>query len=211
MVEGQSWREQPAMPWVVGRIGPAPEQGDGGSDADRALMLRLRDGDERAMDELLRRYWSPLVAYVANLIDDKAEAEDVVQDTFLDLWNRSPRWDASGSVVAFLYQVARHLALNRARRRRVRWRWAGEVKRRVQAQSQPAALEIIERAELAAAIEEAIQTLPPRRREVFTLAYLHGLRHAEIAVVMGLSRQTTKNQMSAALSQLRQSLRPFLE
>jgi RNA polymerase sigma-70 factor (ECF subfamily) len=199
------------MSSVVGRIGPALERADSGSEADRALMLRLRGGDESAMDELLRRYWSPLVAYVANLIDDKAEAEDVVQETFLDLWNRSARWEASGSVVAFLYQVARHLGLNRARRRRVRWRWAGGVKRGVQAQNQPAALELIERAELAAAIEEAIQTLPPRRREVFTLAYVHGLRHAEIAVVMGLSRQTTKNQMSSALGQLRQSLRPFLE
>jgi RNA polymerase sigma-70 factor (ECF subfamily) len=199
------------MTGIVGRINPAPERSGSTSELDQALMARLRSGDERAMDELLRQYWSPLVAYVASLIDDKAEAEDVVQDTFLDLWNRSARWEASGSVVAFLYQVARHLALNRARRRRVRWRWAGEVSRRAQPQSQPAALELIERAELAAAIDEAIQTLPPRRREVFTLAYLHGLRHGEIAVVMGLSRQTTKNQMSAALSHLRQSLRPFLE
>jgi RNA polymerase sigma-70 factor (ECF subfamily) len=174
-------------------------------------MLRLRSGDEGAMDELLRQYWSPLVAYVANLIDDQAEADDVVQETFLDLWNRSSRWESSGSVVAFLYQVARHLALNRARRRWVRWRWAGEVKQRLQAQAPPAAIDMIERAELAAAIDEAIQTLPPRRREVFTLSYLHGLRHGEIAVVMGLSRQTVKNQMSAALGQLRQSLRPFLD
>jgi len=199
------------MSSVVGRIGPALERSDSRSELDRATMARLRSGDERAMDELLRHYWSPLVAYVTKLLDDKAEAEDVVQDTFLDLWNRSARWESSGSVVAFLYQVARHLALNRARRRRVRWRWASEVKDRVQPQSPPAALETIERAELAAAIDEAIQTLPPRRREVFTLAYLHGLRHSEIAVVMGLSRQTAKNQMSAALSQLRQSLRPFLD
>ncbi len=60
-------------------------------------------------------------------------------------------------------------------------------------------------------MEEAIEGLPPRRREVFTLGYLHGFKHDEIAAIMHVSGQTVKNQMSAALADLRRSLRPFLE
>jgi RNA polymerase sigma-70 factor (ECF subfamily) len=196
---------------VVGRIHSQVERSDEQSAVDRALMVRLRSGDEAAMNQLLRQYWSPLVAYVTSLINDRAQAEDVVQDTFLDLWNRSGAWDVSGSLAAFLYKVARHLALNQARRRRVRLRRAWHLKREADSRRPPTALDTIERVELAAAINEAIRGLPPRRGEVFTLGYLHELKHSEIAAAMGISVQTVKNHMSAALGQLRRSLGPFLE
>jgi RNA polymerase sigma-70 factor (ECF subfamily) len=72
-------------------------------------------------------------------------------------------------------------------------------------------LQLLEHAELRSAIQEAIETLPPRRREVFLLGYLHGCRHSEIAEIMRISEQTARNHMSAALSDLRRILEPFLE
>jgi RNA polymerase sigma-70 factor (ECF subfamily) len=67
----------------------------------------------------------------------------------------------------------------------------------------------LEAAELEVAVSQAIQRLPPRRREIFELARFHGRRYHEIAVIAGISVQTVANQMSAAITQLRRSLSRF--
>ena len=75
----------------------------------------------------------------------------------------------------------------------------------------PTPLQVLEQAELRSALEEAIAALPPRRREVFILGYVFACRHAEVAQIMEISEQTARNQMSAALADLRRTLQPLLE
>ncbi len=183
---------------------PASTQAD-------VLMERLGGGDTDALDELLRLYWPPLVAYLKPLVSDWGMAEDFAQEAFLELWRHRADWKRSGSPVGFLYRVARHQALNELRHGRVLLRAAPDVRRSMESRQTPTPLDTLERAELRVAMEEAIEGLPPRRREVFTLGYLHGFKHNEIAQIMHVSGQTVKNQMSAALADLRRSLGPFLE
>lgn len=71
--------------------------------------------------------------------------------------------------------------------------------------------EVLEQEHLSERVQRAIQELPERRREVFSLAYLQGFSYAEVAEIMGISPKTVHNQMSAALSQLREALRPLIE
>lgn len=172
----------------------------------------MAEGDEAALQELLDRYWGPLVAYANGILEGPpAAAEDVAQDAILDLWERRADWSPEGTVRSYLYQAARHLALNRIRHERVRSRSSDEVERAERARRpNPTPLERLERAELREALEGAIDELPPRRREVFSLGYLHGFTHREIAETMEISVQTSKNQMSAALAELRSILRAFL-
>ena len=173
-------------------------------------MLRLQRDDQSALDELLKRHWQRLTAYAEKILGARDSAEDVVQAVFIRAWNHRARWTGSGSVRAYLYRIARNLALDERKSRRVRAAWLrpGAAPDQTAARAADAA---VEDNELATAMTRAIDALPERRREVFVLARLHDLSYQQVADVMGISRQTVANQMGAALADLRHALEPFYE
>lgn len=176
---------------------------------DELLMRRVSEGDETAFDDLLRLWWSEIARYAERLAGGYAAGEDVAQRTFLLVWERRSRWKPGGSPRAYLYRVARNLALNESRRRRIRRRWgelAPEDERYLATPEQVRAGK-----ELDAAVAAAIAALPERRREVFELVRFHSLSYREVAQVMAISPQTVANQMSAALRSLRETLAGFLQ
>jgi RNA polymerase sigma-70 factor, ECF subfamily len=178
-------------------------------DHDRELLAGLLRDDVTALDELIRRYWSPLIAYVTRLGGSADGAEDIAQQTFQRLWERRGSWRTTGSVRGLLYRIARNLAVSEHRSQQSRSRadtLAGEATR------EPATpLDLLENAELHDALAHAMQALPRRRREVFILRCVHDLSYREISEIMGISQQTVANQLSRALTTLRESLRPLLD
>jgi RNA polymerase sigma-70 factor, ECF subfamily len=183
---------------------------DESADGDRSLMERVHADDRSALDELLRRHWAPLVAYAERLLPSRDDAEDVVQETMLRLWHTRGDWTPTERLRSFLYRITRNLAINERRRGRVRDRYRDDPA------NQPAArpdspLQLLERQEIRDAFAHALDTLPPRRREVFVLGWYHGHSYREIAEIMDISPQTVANQMSSALDDLRRVLRPQLD
>lgn len=177
---------------------------------DHELMERVHAGDVEAFDELLGRYWPPLVAYAARLVGSRDAAEDVVQETMVRVWEQRAEWTPGRHLRAFLYRITRNRALNEQAKGRVRREWAERERHRPRP-TEPSPPEIAEQNALRESIERAIEALPDRRREVFVLARYHGHSYSEIAELMGISRQTVANQMSAALDQLRTTLKPRLD
>ena len=168
-------------------------------------MARVQAGEREALDEVVERFWDSLVAYAARLLGDQDSAEDVVQEAILRFWVSRGSWTPTQRLDGFLYQTTRNLALNELERREVRSRWAargiGQARRSPLTPS-----EVIEMHEFRTLIEGAILELPPRRREVFLLARVHGKSYREIAEIMEIAPQTVANHVSAALSDLRKSL-----
>jgi RNA polymerase sigma-70 factor (ECF subfamily) len=174
---------------------------------DFDLVARLNAGDPVALETVLAAYWSSLVLYAARLLqDDMDGARDVAQETFVRLWKNRTELK-HGSMKSYLFHVARNLILDEVRKREVRQRWRSVVAGQ-EHEGPPTPSEVLESRELEWAVAKAINDLPLRRREVFTLAYLHRLPYRRIAELMGTSPATVKNQMSAALADLRDSLRP---
>lgn len=190
--------------------GDAPsgrEAHDDGPD-DAFLARDIADGDAAALDRLISRYWIPLASYASRILDDMPLAEDVVQSVFIRVWERRESWRPR-SVKASLYLTTRNLSLDfirsrEARRRRERAFGAQRAHR------SPTPLDLLDEHEVARTVDAAIQALPDRRREAFTLVYLKELAYAEAAEVMGVSRKTIGHHVSAALTELRQSLDPLL-
>jgi RNA polymerase sigma-70 factor (ECF subfamily) len=178
--------------------------------AERELICRLRAGDAAAFDALVLRYWSLVVAYATRIVDGSDLSEDIAQETFLRVWEHRGRWSPAQSLRPLLYRIARNLALNERRRRQVRARSADTASLAIPSAG-PTPIEAAEGSELRHRAEMAIESLSPRRREVFVLARFHHLSFREISEVMGISSQTVANQMSAALDRLQAELRPFLE
>ena len=170
-------------------------------------MHRLAENDSSALDEILQEHWRSVVAYAAAIVLSREAAEDIAQETFLRLWRNRSKWEPSAPLRTYVFRVARNLALNEKERGAVRGRASLEVDL---AWTRPATpLEELEQKELRIAVESAVAALPPRRREVFVLARVHGLSYQDIATVMGTSAQTVANQMSSALTDLRNALANF--
>lgn len=173
----------------------------------RQLLHRIRLGDASALDGLLAVYWKPLVRYAYALLGSKDDAEDVVQDVFVELWNRRLNWRDIESIRPYLYRSTRNRALNERRRRKVRIAWFGA--NRHEQRHPPTPAETLQTQELQRAVEAALASLSPRRREVFLLYTGHSLSYHEIGAIMGISYQTVANHMSAALRDLRRALAEY--
>lgn len=178
--------------------------------ADDEVHARIRRGDIAAWEELFRTWHARLVAFATTLTDDAAAAEEVVQDVFGRLWRNRATIAIEHSLRAYLYTAVRNGAINLgARRRTERERRAPaareEAARRGDA-SPPSPLESLEAAEIAEVVRRAIGALPPRRREVLLLRWHHGLTHAEIARVLGISVKAVENHITRGLRSLKDRL-----
>ena len=86
-------------------------------DTDAALMTRVREGDRAAFEQLVHRYQQPIMNFVARMLRDETEAEDVAQHTFVQVWKAAHRYEVSARFSTWLFTIARNLCLNEIRRR----------------------------------------------------------------------------------------------
>ena len=139
---------------------------------------------------LFRRYYPNLMFYATRLVGDE-EAEDVVQDVFVELWKRRDSMVIGDQIQAFLYRAVYTRALNVLKHRSIENGYCAAVEEINQKRAefyQPDNNEVIRRIEdreLRNEIYQAINELPDKCKEVFKLSYLHEMKNKEIADVMG--------------------------
>jgi RNA polymerase sigma-70 factor (ECF subfamily) len=182
-------------------------------DSDARIVARLRAGDERALEALVRAHYNELCVFAARMTGQRSTAEELVQEVFLRIWRRREQLALTGSIVSYLYASARNGALNELGRERRRQRWYDRVKHGIDAPlggSAPEADEGTRASELELAIERAIASLPPRCREAYLLRRQHGMSHAEIGRVMQTTPKTVEVQIGKALRVLRKRLADWL-
>jgi RNA polymerase sigma-70 factor (ECF subfamily) len=168
-----------------------------------ALVARLQRGDEAALRTLVDALWRPLVSYATWLLDDADAASDVVQDALSHVWLTRDNLAIRTSLETYLYRAVHNRALDERRRttrrrRLLERRW---LQRELECDGVVAPAE-----PLPAILEQALASLPERRRQVFILAHLHDLTYREIAQILDLSPQTIANHVSMALADLRRKL-----
>lgn len=176
---------------------------------DGDLAARLVAGDVGAFAMLLESYWGPLVAYAGRMLGARDAADDVVQETFIRVWENRARVKPTRSLRGYLYRLTRNLVIDELRRARIRTDRASMLGGEVASPPTPA--EVTEADDLGAAATRAIQGLAERRREVFVLAHLHDLSYRQIAEILGITPRTVANHMTLALRQLRAALQPYVD
>ena len=160
---------------------------------------------------LFRKYYPSLIFYATRLIGEE-EAEDVVQDVFVELWRRKDSIEIGDQIQAFLYRAVYTRALNVLKHRNVEDGYCAameEINQRRAEFYQPDNNEVIRRIEdreLRKEIYNAINELPDKCRMVFKLSYLHDMKNKEIADTMGVSLRTVEAHMYKALKLLRDKL-----
>lgn len=185
-------------------------------ETDEALMVRYQRGEVHAFEVLLSRHRKPVYNYVLRFVHDPAQAEDVLQDTFLRVIKASANYEQQSKFTTWLYTIARNLCVDAARR--------GKHRR---AQSLDAPLDDDEKGatlldvtadkkgqvdravigkQLGERIQEEVARLVEEQREVFVMREVLNLSFKEIADVVGVSENTVKSRMRYALEKLRDAL-----
>ena len=170
------------------------------SSSDKTLIRRIAEGDQSAMRALFGRYRVVLYRWLLGLVDDKALAEDLLSEVFLDVWRHASSFEARSSVSTWLLAIARHKGLS-ARRRQTDAALDETTVSMVPdiADDPEVALQKKTRAE---AVRQSLLRLSPEHREVIDLAYYHGKSVKEIAEVVGMNEATVKTRMFYARKKL---------
>lgn len=173
-------------------------------DAEAALMERLHKGDEKALTELYERLGGHVYALALQLLRNREEAEEVLQDTFLKLYRHPHGFERErGSVRAFVYTVARNACLSRLRAKRARPLQAEGVD-----VHDPDAGFAALAADPGTGLEvrQALERLEPLDRQLLEAAFSGGYSHGELAAHFELPLGTVKSRVRRALLSLRQFL-----
>lgn len=158
-----------------------------------------------------RKYYANLLFYATRIVGDE-EAEDVVQDVFVELWKRRETMEIGEQIQAFLYRAVYTRSLNVLKHRGIEQKYSSTVEEINQERADfyhPDNNDVIKRIEgreLRNEIYEAVNELPDKCKEVFKLSYLHDMRNKEIADVLGISQRTVEAHMYKALKFLRTRL-----
>jgi RNA polymerase sigma-70 factor (ECF subfamily) len=175
---------------------------------DATLAQRIRSGDREALGALYDRHAGRAMGTAMRVVRDHAQAEDVVHDAFVVVWQKIGRFDASrGSVRGWLLTIVRNRAIDQVRRRRssidVDTADEHSLLRTGADPTQEGAIEEI-RAEH---VRRAIGDLPDDQRIAIELAYFRGHTYREIAEITGVPHGTANGRLRLALAKLRDSLR----
>jgi RNA polymerase sigma-70 factor (ECF subfamily) len=172
-------------------------------DDDAELVQRVGHGDAPAYRELVRRHAGNLRRFAGRLLRDAAEADDVVQETFLRLWQRAADYTPAARVGTWLHRIAHNLAVDRLRARGRHHELDDDDVGAASAR-QPALVDEKRRAE---ALERALAELPPRQGAAMTLVHLHGLSGAEAASVLGVGEEALESLLARGRRALKVLLR----
>jgi RNA polymerase sigma-70 factor (ECF subfamily) len=168
---------------------------------DAAALTRIGQRDENAMEEIFRRYSGPVYSVALRVLRDTGQAEDVLQEVFLQLWrNPNAFVQDRGSLGAWLVVVARNRAIDLLRRRKP----SDSVEDVILASPINVADEA-ERNVMMEKVHRALAELPPEQRKSLELAYFEGLSHTEIAGRTGDPLGTVKTRIRQALITLRKA------
>jgi RNA polymerase sigma-70 factor (family 1) len=173
--------------------------------SDRQLVASLKSGNEKAYDELFRRYWDKAFNAAYAKLKSKALAEEIVQDIFMDLWNKR----ASLSIESFskyLYSSIRYQALNKIRSQLVHRKY-WEYYRAFIPAGERTTEKTVHFNDLLNSVETCMNQLPRKTKKVFYLNKLEGRSLKEIASAMRLSEKAIEYHLTRSLKELKLYLR----
>lgn len=169
----------------------------------------IREGDETAFEMIFRSHYQVLCNYAYSFVQDKDEAEEIVQETFLNIWEKRADIHIELSLKSYLYRAVRNSCLNAIKHENIKKKHAMESKAASDISHDTVSQAIVS-SELDQRIGEALLALPPQCRLIFQLSRFEELKYAEIATQLNISIKTVENQMGKALKIMRDQLKEYL-
>lgn len=176
--------------------------------SDLELAALMQEDNHRAFAELYERYFGLLYLHAFHRLKDKDEARDLVQELFSNLWIRRAKLRPQTNFSNYMYSWIRNSVLNVIAHKKVEDKYLANLPDWFNITTKDTEF-LVREHQLAAIIEEELQTLPPRMREVFELSRKNHLTYREIAERLELSEQSVRSHVKNALRILRVKLGAF--
>jgi len=188
------------------------------ADADIAAMLRLADGEDLALNEIIDRWQRRVIAFLLRMTGNEAAAVDLAQETFVHVYQGRARYRPTGTFSTWLFAIAANLA-----RHHLRWQSRhpavsldastadGDTSARDLPSTSDDPSQASLRHERATLVQSAIADLPPDLREAIVLSEYEGMSYQEIAAISDCTTKAVESRLYRARHHLRQKLQPFFE
>ncbi len=167
---------------------------------DMELLRAMASGDKNALVLLYHRYWQRLFLAAHNVLKDKAACEDIVQEAFLQLWQRRETLQVHTSLEAYLFSTIRYSVFHYIKKERAR---AGVFEQLTSRLYNATPEEIVTEKNIRVRVADVVEALPDKCREVYRLSREEQLSHREIADRLNISTKTVENQLTIALKKIR--------
>lgn len=176
---------------------------------EQQQLEALTAGDITAFEMIFRTYYQPLCSYAYTFLQDKEEAEEIVQSTFMSVWEKHNTISIRTSVKSYLYAMVRNACLNVIKHEKIKQKHAVE-EIALSPHSHDSVSSTVASLELETKIQEAMEKLPEQCRLVFKLSRFEELKYSEIAEQLNISVKTVENHMGKALKIMREQLKDYL-
>ncbi len=174
---------------------------------DAHILKALSQGDESALEKIFYTYQKYLLVIAYQYLNDEGKARDAVQDIFMDLWKRREHIEIHISLKAFLRQAVINKSLAKIRKeKRID---LNETAISTHSPNVDGVDKQFENSELQHVVSRAIDTLPEKCREVFSLSRIEQLSHKEISDQLNISTKTIENHITRALKTIREALKEY--
>ncbi len=171
--------------------------------SNKELLLQLREGDRVAFYNIYERYCNRLYGFVFRYIKQEADAEGIVQEVFIKVWESRSKIDIYSSFEAFLFTIAYNATISLLRKRVTEKKYLEHLKSIQQINTTPDLTDEIYFNELNSKVQKLLDKLTPRQKEIFQLSRDKGLSHNEIAEKLNISVNTVKKHIANTLAFLR--------
>lgn len=176
------------------------------------IIKQLQGGNEKVFEQIVREYWPRMFKFALIYTQNNETSQELVQDTFLVLWNNRAILKDNTNLITYLMVVLRNKCLNLLEQTRIRQLYIEEIDDETIYQRanlyvlQDEASQIVESEDLHKAIERALSKLPDKTREIFMLSRYDGLKNQQIAETKNISQKTVEYHISKALQILKEEL-----
>jgi RNA polymerase sigma-70 factor (family 1) len=169
----------------------------------------IQNGNVEVFEQVFKKYYERLCNYANTILNDMDEAEEIVQSTFLGIWEKRENIQIHTAIKSYLYQSVHNSCINHLNHLKVRSSHREYSINNTDLSIDSSSYTVIAN-ELEAEIEKAINSLPPQCQTVFRLSRFDGLSYAEIARKLTISVKTIENHMGKALRIMREELKDYL-
>jgi RNA polymerase sigma-70 factor (ECF subfamily) len=169
-------------------------------------IKRLKNGDVLAFDIIYRKYSPKLFGFILNILKVESDAEEIMQEVFLKIWEMRNEIGSYTSFNSFLYTITYNKSINLIRKKITERKYIDFLKTLPEL-TKPSVIDDLQFAELSAELKSLIEKLPLRQKEVFLLSRENELSYQEIADKLNISKNTVENHMVRALRFLKTNLK----
>jgi len=174
---------------------------------EKVLFERIKKSDEKAFEILFHKYYGHLCVYASRIINDDSASEEIVQDLFVKFWEKREQLNIETSLKNYLFRSVKNLCINYFQHNKTKLRHARHILSEVENNFSDD--DNYPEIDLSIKIEESINSLPEKRKEIFRLSRQDGLKYHEIATKLNISIKTVETQMSLAIKTLREKLKNY--